>query len=156
MAKNLMAGTWTKAAKVRRALKAGPRRKTEVAYDCETAILRARIFWIEVRKTLLDERVFTASEDVKVALALIMRGDRVLVLPIPREMGDLPELAAKIGRLEKTQDAKPLGLVVWLRDRESDDAPAVWIHPWLLNERAASAATAAFADGKEAEGSFRV
>ncbi len=160
---NPMAATWTKAALVRRAFKAGPKRKTNLEYDRENAILHARILFLEFRVAMGKAGITTTAEDVRAALVLMTpesaTSDQVHLLSMPRELEDLPGLSAKMAKLEKAEKVAPLGVAIWQRDREAGDT-AVWLHPWLVvgprAQRAAIAAQKAFdaSGGKETKGTF--
>ena len=147
-----MASTWTKAAKVRRAFKAGRQRQKDLKYDCERAVLEARILNIEIRKAMIQAGI-TTGDDAKVALVLMTpdsaKINRVYVLTIPRDIAGLPEVAAKAAKLEKAEKAVPLGVAIWQRDREAYDPSElksgieVWMHLWLTSERALCASAEA-------------
>jgi hypothetical protein len=163
---NLMAGTWTKAAKVRRAFKAGPRRKTDLVYDTEEAVLQGYIALLEFRKEMVQAEIFTSADDVKAALVLMSsdpetNAGAVHLLAIPRAIKNLPDLSSKAERLSKRGATVPLGVAFWQRDREQDTkkGKTVWIQPWLVNPcaaRAAMAAQEAFeeSNGQETNASF--
>lgn len=152
--KNLMASTWTAAAKVRRKFKAGRQRQNDLKYDTERAILEARIVLIEIRREMLEAGIKTAGEDVNVGVILMSpdgaESDHVFVLPMPRKLEGIAALSTKIARcLDGT--VVPVGVAIWLRDREAGDAD-VWVQPWLVNTRAARAAIVAQKAFKESEG----
>jgi hypothetical protein len=162
-ATNRMADTWTKAGKVRRLFKAGKPRQKDLQYDSERAILEAQVVFLEIRKAMLQAEIKTVGEDVRAALVLITpdnaKVDRVYLVPIPRRLEDLSELSAKVAKLEKAESVVPLGVVIWQKDREADDSVDVWVQPWLVNPRAALAASEArkafkIAGGKETDSTF--
>jgi len=162
--KNLMAGTWTKAATVRRKFKAGPPRRKDLEYDMERAVIECRILFTQIRKEMIQAGIFT-SEDSRVALVLMTPDTdtaevgRVHVLPVPRKLEGIPELGAKAVRLEKSEKVVPAGVAFWQKDREADNSVEVWIQPWLTSSRAARALDAARkafkdSDGKETHSTF--
>jgi hypothetical protein len=158
-AKNLMAVTWTKAAKVRRAFKAGPRRKTDLVYDTEQAVLQSYVELLELRKEMAQAEIFTSAEDVKAALVLMsshaeFNAGVVSLLAIPRTIKNLPELSSKAERLSKKGAMVPLGEAFWQRDRDADSkkSKTVWVQPWLVNPRAVRAAIAAQEAFEESNG----
>ena len=58
--KNLMASTWTDAAKVRRAFNAGPRRKSDLKFDdIEEAVLAAYTSFLDLRKAMKRAEDYT-------------------------------------------------------------------------------------------------
>ena len=64
---NLMAATWTKAALVRRAFNAGPRRKSDRAFDdLEDAVLTAYVSFLDLRKEM--KKVDIPVRDVRAAM----------------------------------------------------------------------------------------
>lgn len=159
MSKNLMQSTWTPAAKVRRAFKAGPKRQKDVFYDMETAIIHGYTTFLELRKAMAVAGIPNIP-DVKAGLVLITpetaKENRVHVVEILRGIENIPNVAAKITKLEKAGPLLPLGVALWQRDRIAGSTDA-WVQPWLVNPRAALAsakATQIFEDGKEGEGTF--
>ena len=132
--KNLMAATWTKAAKVRRALKAGRQRQKDLKYSCERAAIEGYILLIEMRKEML--RAGLKDEDVRVALILITpesdKEGTIRLFPVSKRLENLPELTAEAVGLERKEGMRPMGLAVWQRDREAKDA-TVWVQPWLID-----------------------
>ncbi len=159
---NPMVDTWTPAATVRRAFRAGPKRKTDLEYDLESAILHARILLIEFRAAMLKAKITTTGEDVRAALVLMTpetaESNQVHLLSMPRQLEDLPELSTKAARLEKAYNVVPLGVAIWQRDRKAG-ASTTWIHPWLVDQRAQRAANAAqkafvASEGKETKVTF--
>ena len=153
--KNLMASFWTPAAKVRRKFKAGRQRRTDLVYDSERAILEARIVLLEIRREMLEAGIKTTGEDVNVGLILMSpegaESDHVFVWPMPRKLEGIAALSTKIARcLDGT--VVPVGVAIWLRDREAGDAD-VWVQPWLVNARAARAAIVAQKAFKDSKGS---
>jgi hypothetical protein len=160
-AENLMAGTWTKAAKVRRAFKAGPRRKTDLVYhDIEEAVLNGYAAFLTIRKEMHMPETLIPEGDVKAALVLMSstpesNAGLVSLLSFPRTIKNLSEMSSKAERLAKKGAMVPLGVAFWLRDREADDpkkGKATWVQPWLVNPRAARAAIAAQKAFEESDG----
>ena len=135
---NPMAATWTKAAKVRRAFKAGrPLRKDRVLSPT-MAIHEACILQERLRAAMGEADL--PVEDVKTALVLmvpnyVQERDAVHVLRIP-EPGELPELFRRVEEIDETGGSDP-GAGVWQMDRETGSAEG-WIQPFLTGARAAS------------------
>jgi hypothetical protein len=144
--KNLMSSTWTKAAKVRRAFKAGRQRQKDLIYSMERAVIECRIVFLSIRKATVDAGIF-GGEDVKVALACMTPEgselNTVYLLPLARGIDGLAGTYAKAERLEKEENVVPLGVVLWQRDREANDAIDVWVQSWLVGPRATLASNVA-------------
>ncbi len=124
-AKNLMAGTWTKAATVRRKFKAGPPRRKDLEYDMERAVIECRILFIQIRKEMLQAGIM--SDDARVALVLMTpvwkEGvGRVHVLPVPRKLDGIPGLYAAAAKLENSEKVVPAGVAFWMKDREDGNS----------------------------------
>ncbi len=151
--KNLMAGTWTKAALVRREYKAGrPRQKDRVITPL-VAIHEACILLDDLRNAMRERDL--PVEDVRAAIILMVPNfptpdrDAVHVLRVP-EPNDLPDLFKRAADVATTGAVRPLGLAVWQMDRELGDAVA-WVQPFLTGPRAVAAlreAKRAFAKGE--------
>lgn len=161
---NLMAETWTKAAKVRRAFKAGKKRQKDLLLTPERAMFGGYIRLIEIRKAMAE--VGLPASDVQAALVLMTTdnagADLIYATPLP-ETKRLPELSGKLKKLEKEGKWVPLGIVIQQRDREACDPKdpksigAMWVEPWLTGPRAVRALTAArnaIAKGEEGKIDF--
>lgn len=142
-----MADTWTKAAKVRRAFKAGrPSQKNRVI-DPERALYEACILLGEVRDEMVDAGL--SQDDVQAALVLVTpetpgRENMVYVQRVPQPE-KLPELFENVAEIEKLGRVLPLGILIWQLDREIADPKenkiraVVWPHPFLIGDRATKA-----------------
>jgi hypothetical protein len=137
---NPMAATWTKAARVRRALKAGrPLRKDRDVIP-RVAVHEGCILLEKLREAMLDAEL--PEEDVRAAVVLMVPNyvaerDAVHVLRIP-ESEDLPALFRRVAAIETSDRVLTLGLGIWQRDRESGSTVG-WIQPFLTGQRAANA-----------------
>ena len=152
-AENPMAATWTKAAKVRRALKAGrPLRKDRLVTP-RVAIHEGCILQEKLRDAMHDAEL--PEEDVRAAVVLMVPNyvptrDAVHVLRIP-EPEELPALFRFVSNIEDSARVLTLGLGIWLRDRQAGST-AGWIQPFLTGQRAANALTKARAVLEESDG----
>jgi nitrate reductase NapAB chaperone NapD len=154
--KNLMESTWTPAAKVRRAFKAGPKRRKDKELNTVEAVFEAGMLLHKLRMAMemADER----SDDVQAALVLVTPPDRenaVHVLPVPQHKR-FSTLFADVERLEKLGKVIPLGMVFRQRDRKAEDM-SVWTEPFLTGHRAESALRQSekiFAEGKAGKSAF--
>jgi len=160
--KNPMASTWTKAAKVRRAFKAGRQRQKDRVLTPVKAIYEVCILLDDLR-TAMDEAKLPV-EDVGAALVLVTpetpdRENLVYVLRVP-EPKRLPELFSEVAKLEKPGKILPLGVAVWQRDREIQDPEkqgVVWVQPFLTGARAEKAlleARKVFTEGRGGKSTF--
>ena len=161
--KNLMAATWTKAAKVRRAFKAGRQRQTDFVLDAERAVLECRLLSINIRHALLKAEIFTSAEDLRIGLAMMTPKDApvstVHLIRLPLGMSELPKMFDTAAAFETKAGAVPLGIVVRLKDREAGNAASVWVQMWLTGSRAAKAAKEAMrvfaaSDGEDVSATF--
>jgi hypothetical protein len=158
---NLMAGTWTKAAKVRRAFKAGRQRQKDLLLTPERAMFEGYILLREIQTAMRDAGLPEA--DVQTVLVLMTTdtsgADLIYAAPIP-ETKQLPVLYRKLKKLEKEGQWIPLGIVVQQLDREEKDPKskgAVWVEPWLTGPRAVRAliaARGAVSDNREGKSTF--
>ena len=161
---NLMASTWTKAAKVRRAFKAGKKRQKDLVLTPERAMLEGYMLLRDIQKAMSEAGL--SEKDVQAALVLMTTDssgtDLIYAAKIP-EMKYLPELYGKLRKLEKEGHWVPLGVALKQFDREAYDArdpksgAVVWDQPWLMNPRAARALIAArnaIAEDREGKGTF--
>ncbi len=155
---NPMAATWTKAALVRRAFKAGPPRRKDLVLAPTRAMFEGCILLNGLQVAMRDAGL--SEKDVQAALILMSPpggdADLVNILPIP-ETKRLPELYAKVKKLE-AEGWLPLGAAIKQIDREAYDpkdpksGAVMWVQPWLTNPRATRAlfaARAAFGEGSE-------
>jgi hypothetical protein len=158
---NLMSATWTKASKVRRAFKAGKKRKNDIVLTPKRAMFEAYILLGEVRDAMREAGL--PESDVQAALVLLMKDgspgvDLIYIARIP-DTQHIPELNRKLKALEKEGPWDPVGVILMQLDREADpkSGSAVWGQPWLVNPRAARAlfeAGKAAAAGKEGKLAF--
>lgn len=162
---NLMAGTWTKAAKVRRAFKAGRQRQNDLLLTPRRAMFEGYILLHEIQDAMREAGL--SENDVQASLVLMTTepsegSDLICVLPIP-ETKRLPQLYGKLRKLETEERWVPLGIAIQQLDREAYDprdpksGAVVWVQPWLANPRAARAlitARNAIAEHKEGKSAF--
>jgi hypothetical protein len=102
-----------------------------------------------------------SKDDVQAALVLVTpetpdMENLIHVLPIPQPK-KLPELFAKVEKLDKPGKILPLGIAVRQLDRETESGAVVWVQPFLTGPRAESAlkvARSAFAEGKQGRSTF--
>lgn len=134
---NPMAATWTKAARVRRAFKAGrPLRKDRIL-SATMAIHEACMLQERLRAAMGEADL--PVEDARTALVLMVPNyvperDAVHVLRVP-EPGDLPGLFRRVEEIGETGRVQTLGLGVWQKDRETESNVG-WIQPFLTGTRA--------------------
>lgn len=134
---NPMAATWTPAAVVRRAFKAGPRRKTDLVYDVERGFLECRILYIELRNAMIDAGIKTAANDVSVGIVLMDSNNRkAYVIPAGGNLDAFTEWAHKADRLDKKHKVIPVGVAFWQRDRESGQ-DETWVRLWRVDSETA-------------------
>jgi hypothetical protein len=144
---NLMAATWTKAGMVRRAFKAGRPLQKDRTLTPRQAIWEACL----LRESLYDamRKEGLSADDVQAAIVLMTPDtaasvDWIYVFPIP-QIRDLVELFSKVARIEKAENVIPLGVAIRQIDREAADpkdpksGAVVWVQPFLVNARAATA-----------------
>ena len=134
--KNLMASTWTEAAKIRRTFKAGRPIKKDRVLTLSRAILEACIALNEIRDKMRDAGL--PEEDVQAKLVLASEAgthDLVYLPTVPTIQG-VPELANRLFTSEVKW--RPLGLAFWQMDREANSAVG-WVQPWLTDERSVRA-----------------
>lgn len=137
---NPMAATWTKAAKVRRALKAGRPLRKDREVTPRVAIHEGCILLEKLREAMREAEL--PEEDVRAALVLmaphyVAERDAVHVLRIV-ESEELPALFRRVVEIENSERVMTLGLGIWQRDREAEST-AGWIQPFLTGQRAANA-----------------
>jgi hypothetical protein len=135
-----MAATWSQAAKVRRAFKAGRTLRKDRILPPTTAIHEACILQDRLRAAMAEANL--PSEDVRVAVVLLVPNyvperDAVHVLRVP-EPSDLPAIFRRVQELEDDGRVQALGLGVWQRDRDSDSHTG-WVQAFLTGDRAARA-----------------
>lgn len=163
---NPMAGTWTKAAKVRRRFKAGRQRTTDLVLTLERSMFEGYILLRDIQQAMSGEGL--PETDVQAALVLLADDsagtDFINVVPIP-EVKQMLTLKDKLDKLEKKSCWTPLGVAIKQRDREAEandpknprSGAVVWVQPWLTNPRAARAliqARTAFAEHREGQITF--
>lgn len=162
---NLMAGTWTKAAKVRRSFKAGRPLQKDRVLTTTKAIHEACILLDDLRNAMRQSGL--SADDVQAALVLVTPEtpgleDAVYVLPVPQPK-KLPDLFANVAKVEKTGEVLPLGIAVKQRDHEAYDpkdpksGAVVWVQPFLTGPRAVAALKHArdlFGEGGEGKKKF--
>lgn len=154
---NPMAATWTRAAKVRRALKAGRPMKKDRSVTPRVAIHEGCILLEKLRDAMHNAEL--PDDDVRAALVLMVPNyvpsrDVIHVLRIP-EPDELPALFRFVSSIEDSARVLTPGLGIWLRDREAGSAEG-WVQPFLTGQRAASALTKARTVLEESEGGKRL
>jgi hypothetical protein len=137
---NPMAATWTRATKVRRALKAGRPLKKDREVTPRVAIHEGCILLEKLRDAMRAAEL--PEEDVRAAVVLMVPNylaarDAVHVLRIP-EPDELPALFRRAAEIENGDRVLTLGLGIWQRDGEAESATG-WIQPFLTGQRAANA-----------------
>ena len=135
-----MAATWSRAAKVRRAFKAGRTLRKDRILTSTMAIHEACILQERLRAAMAEAGL--AAEDARVALVLMVPNyvperDAVHVLRIP-DPKDLPGLFRRVEEIEEEGRVQTLGLGVWQRDHETG-TQAGWVQAFLTGDRAARA-----------------
>ncbi len=148
-----MAATWTRAAKVRRALKAGRPLRKDRAVTPRVAIHEGCILLEKLRDAMHEAEL--PKEDVRAAVVFMVphyvpSRDAVHVLRIP-EPEELPDLFKFVSDLEDSARVHALGLGIWIRDREAGSATG-WIQPFLIGQRATTALTKGRTLLEESEG----
>ena len=148
--KNLMAATWTKAAKVRRAFKAGRQRQVDWVMDAERAFIESRLLFINLRAAMVSAGAPTTDAELRVGVVLGTPPgfNEAVVILIPRDSNQIRMAEAKA---ENEQEAGrvPMGAIVWLVDREGETSTSVWVQPWLVGSeptRALKVLTRAFTE----------
>jgi hypothetical protein len=151
---NPMAATWTQAAIVRRAFRAGPRRKTDLVYDVERGFLECRILYIELRNAMIDAGIKTSASDVAVGIVLTDGSNRkAYVLPAGGSLEEFTEWAKKAERLEKRHNVIPVGAGFWQRDRESCQ-DETWVRLWRVDGETAILMTDIKKELKQEKGDY--
>jgi hypothetical protein len=162
---NPMAGTWTKAGKVRRAFKAGRPLQKDRVLTPNIAVHEACILREELHRAMQDAQL--SADDVQVALVLMTpetpsMENTIYVLPVPPPR-QLPELFANVARIEKPGRILPLGIAIRQVDHESlnpsdpKSGAVVWVQPFLTGPRAVNAlmhARQLFASGGGGKSTF--
>jgi hypothetical protein len=138
--KNLMASTWTKAGKVRRAFKAGRPRQTNRLVTPTVAIHEACIALERLQDEMRKEELL--EQDVQAALVIMTpqtpdRENLVYVQGIP-DTKRLPEVFASVRKIEVPEKMLVIGILFKQRDREAKK-DAVWPQPYLVGDRAQKA-----------------
>ncbi|MGA2203032.1 MAG: hypothetical protein ABSG40_13805 [Terriglobales bacterium] len=132
--KNLMAPTWTEAAKVRRVFKAGRQRQKDRLLTPTAAIYETCILLDKLREAMHDAKL--DPDDVRAYLVVgaepklgaeLVSG-KVIVIPPPKR---LPEVFRKV---EAIRESRMLGIVFHQADRDPKaKAPfSVWVHPFII------------------------
>jgi hypothetical protein len=158
---NLMASTWTKAALVRRAFNAGPRRKSDREFeDLEDAVLAAYISFRDIRLEMKNAGL--AERDTRAAFVLMtaafegppFNAGAAVMLTIPDTIKGLPDLLKDAERHADKGEMAPLGVVFWQRDRDerAKESKAVWIQSWRVDPRLQRAANAVRDEFRELDG----
>jgi hypothetical protein len=148
---NLMAGTWTDAAKVRRAVNAGPRRKTDLEFeDMEDAVLAAYVSFRDLRKEM--SKAGLSERDARAAFVLMtaefegapFNAGHVTLLTIPRNIAGLHALLNAAKKHANKGEMAPLGVVFWQRDRDerAKESKPTWVQSWRVDVRSLRAAGA--------------
>ncbi len=148
---NLMASTWTDAARVRRAFNAGPRRKTDREFDdLEDAVLTAYRSYRDIRREMKNAGL--SERDTRAAFVLVtaayagapFNGGHAMMLPIPDAIKGLPGLLKDAEKWANKGEMIPLGVVFWQRDRDerAKESKSVWIQSWRVDPRLLRAANA--------------
>jgi hypothetical protein len=172
-AANLMASTWTKAALVRRAFNAGPRRKFDRQFeDLEDAVLAAYISYRDVRREM--RKWGLPEADTRAAFVMMppffgppFNSGAAVMLRIPDSIHGLPTLLKDAQHYAKEGEGdlqmSPLGVVFWQRDQDerAKEKESVWVQMWRVDprlQRAANAVRDEFRelDGYVADGGFGV
>ena len=145
VAKNLMAATWTKASKVRRAFKSGKKRQKDLVLTPRRAVIEAYGVLHELRAAMALAGL--SEDDANGALVFLNEdqdADSGYVVPLPKpEQMPVPYATAR--RLEEQTGWLPIGLVLHQRDHEALD-PAdpksgayLWAQQWVMSERSTKA-----------------
>ena len=153
---NPMAGTWTKAAQVRRAFKAGPPRKKDYVLTPAQAILQGAMALLDIQTAMREAGL--PEEDANVSLVLMPATpasgndpymDDVSVIE-PLTIEELSKSYENVKALKGVW--LPAGLKYWQLDRElpalsnKPGQPDAWTHRWLVNDRARKALFEAVAE----------
>ncbi len=157
---NLMASTWTKAALVRRAFNAGPRRKSDREFeDLEDAVLAAYVSYRDIRRAM--KKAELSERDARAAFVLVdatfagqpFNASTAVMLPIPATIKGIPDLLKDTERYAKSKMV-PLGVVFWQRDRDerAKESRSVWIQSWRVDPRLHRAANAVRDEFRELDG----
>ena len=140
--KNLMEATWTKAAKVRRAFKAGKKRQKDLVLSPRRAVLEAYSALHELRAAMASAGL--AEEDANAALVFLGGEAKHLVTPLPPPE-HIPKPYSKARAMEAQGGWIPIGLVLHQQDREAfrpDDPKSgafLWAQQWVMSDRATRA-----------------
>jgi hypothetical protein len=134
--KNLMAATWTKAGKVRRAFKAGRPRREDLVLTPTRALLEGSLVLNAIQEAM---RAVDLSED-DIKAALVFMSDAGFYVARIRPVSELPITLKEIKQLEG--DWRPLGLVLCQLDREAGKT-ATWDLAWLVDMASKNALRAA-------------
>lgn len=152
--KNPMAGTWSKAAQVRKALKGGRPRQKDKTLSSTRAILEASILLDGMRSAMSEAGL--SEDDVAAAIVFLGRYEGsvwVQLYAVPF-VSELPGLCQKVSALAGAW--KPLGVVCQQRDEAAKTGMVAWVHPWLTDSESARALIVARDFVAKGEGPFRV
>jgi hypothetical protein len=138
-----MAGTWTKAAQLRREFKAGRPRLTDLVLTPTTAILEACISLNGLQTAM--KAAGLSEDDVQGVLVLMTPNfpegrDQTHLYAIP-DISGLPALYKKVMALMEAAEVIPLGVLFKQIDRDAanpKDAKSgafVWAQPWRVGLR---------------------
>lgn len=158
---NGLASFWTKAAMVRRAFNAGPRLKSDRAFDdLEDAVLEAYTEFRDMRRRMKNAEL--SARDTRAAFVLIppyfegppFNASAGLMIPIPDTIKGLPDLLKEAERAAGKSEMVPLGVVFWQRDRDerAKEAKSVWVQSWRVDPRWQRAANAVREEFREQDG----
>jgi hypothetical protein len=158
---NLMASTWTRAALVRRAFNAGPRRKSDREFgDLEDALLAAYVSFRDIRREM--KKAELSERDTRAAFVLMtaafegppFNAGVAVMLTIPDTIKGLPDLLRDAEKYANKGKMIPLGVVFWQRDRDerAKEGKSVWIQSWRVDPRLQRAANAVREEFRELDG----
>jgi hypothetical protein len=158
---NLMAPTWTKASLVRRAFKAGPRRKSDLKLDdIEEAVLAAYSAFLDLRKEM--KKTELPALDVRAALVFMaavyegrpFNGSPGALVAIPDTLRRIPEMLNDAERYAGEGGMDPLGVAFWQRDNDARAKTRIttWVQSWRVDPRISRAAEATREEFEELDG----
>jgi len=159
--RNLMASTWTQAAKARRAFNAGPRRKSDLKFDdLEGAVLATYASFLDLRKEM--KKAVLPTRDVRAALVLMtaayegppFNAGVGSLLAIPDTIEGLPDLLREAEKRTKNGAMAPLGVAFWQRDKDprAKTSKTAWVQSWRVDPRLQLAADTAREAFEESDG----
>ncbi len=143
--RNLMAATWTKAAKVRRAFKSGKKRRKDLVLTPRRAVIEAYVVLHELREAMARAGLSeTDANGALVFLSEFQSSDSAYVIPLPAPER-MPEPYATARRLEEQLGWRPIGLILHQRDHEAftpadpKSGAYLWAQQWVISDRATKA-----------------